>query len=607
MLIFWGKMYKIDVGYYKYLIIGILDEWEDNGMLKFLKIILSLAIILGNTVIIKANDELGLTEAIVEEQMSEEGIVESEEIEEDINEEGNNQENDEEASITFEGLMNNSNDLLQVPDRLNVLPNRELKINNQALYGFRSLAESPYSFQFINPFTVIGAFYDATGAVHALGFTQVTKNYYNELEVQFLYTSNMYYSKDRFVEIQFYKIDDDEFYYDGYVSFDTYGENELILTAQLPYESYKNQEYLYLRIGTVNSYNPNYLSNSFDIKVYNPYYQAENIDTTPPIITLNGSSVMTIEAGETFYDPGASAYDTVDGAVSVDAWGSVDTSRVGAYTITYISWDYSGNKATTTRTVYVKDTKAPVITLNGESMVYVRQGSQYSERGASAYDRVDGNVNVTINGSVDSSRIGTYTLTYTATDKSGNQAKFMRNVKVIASDAPFTDVEANKWYTEHIMSFVKKQYINGYDDGTFKPQNPITRAEFVKIVNKAFGLTDKFTPVENLPFTDLDSEWKFDELKIALAAGYITPATEFRHNDPINRQEAAKIVGSLLNIQGQGNLDFTDADEIAPWAQGYVQGLVQAGVLSKNETFRPMDSITRAEAVKMLNIARGLQ
>ena len=172
----------------------------------------------------------------------------------------------------------------------------------------------------------------------------------------------------------------------------------------------------------------------------------------------------------------------------------------------------------------------------------------------------------------------------------------------------FPDVEEGKWYTSHIQEFVSLGFVKGYSDGTFQPQNPITRAEFVKIVNKAFGLADKFTPVDEMPFTDLDSQWKKDELKLALAAGYITPATEFRHNAPINRQEAAKIVGYLLgdNLQSGLPLEFTDADEIATWAQDYVAGLVEVGVLSKNETFRPKDSITRAEAVKMLNIARGL-
>lgn len=196
--------------------------------------------------------------------------------------------------------------------------------------------------------------------------------------------------------------------------------------------------------------------------------------------------------------------------------------------------------------------------------------------------------------------VGVNTISFTQIEDSNNGNN---NAPIV-----FPDIEEGKWYTSHIQEFVSLGFVKGYSDGTFKPQNPITRAEFVKIVNKAFDLSSQFTPVTDLPFTDLDSEWKKDELKLALAAGYITPATEFRHNDPINRQEAAKIVGYLLGskIQAGLSLDFTDASDIAPWAQDYVAGLVQVGVLSKNETFRPKDPITRAEAVKMLNIARGL-
>ena len=168
------------------------------------------------------------------------------------------------------------------------------------------------------------------------------------------------------------------------------------------------------------------------------------------------------------------------------------------------------------------------------------------------------------------------------------------------TDTFFTDVEEGKWYTQHINDFVQKGFIQGYSDGTFRPNNVITRAEFVKIVNLAFGLTDKVT---DLPFTDLDTEWKKEELKIALAAGYITPATTFRHNDPINRQEAAKIVGSLLNLQGDGKVDFADKDLIASWAINYVDALVDGGILTSNSEFRPQDPLTRAEAVKMLNLA----
>lgn len=173
-------------------------------------------------------------------------------------------------------------------------------------------------------------------------------------------------------------------------------------------------------------------------------------------------------------------------------------------------------------------------------------------------------------------------------------------IKDVTPAGPFTDTE-DHWSNDYVNSFYNKGFINGYADGTFRPDNSITRAEFVKLVNRAFGFTEK---VEEIPFTDLDTAWKVEELKIAMAAGYITPAETFRHNDPINRQEAAKIIGSVLNLTGDAEkLQYSDADSISDWAKGFVQALVEEGVLTQKENFRPKDAIRRGEAVKMLEVA----
>jgi len=77
------------------------------------------------------------------------------------------------------------------------------------------------------------------------------------------------------------------------------------------------------------------------------------------------------------------------------------------------------------------DTIAPTITLNGESTITLVQGSTYTELGANALDDKDGDIAVSITGSVDTSTEGTYTITYTATDSAGNEAKVSRTVHVI--------------------------------------------------------------------------------------------------------------------------------------------------------------------------------
>ncbi|MCI4429827.1 MAG: DUF5011 domain-containing protein, partial [Burkholderiales bacterium] len=77
-------------------------------------------------------------------------------------------------------------------------------------------------------------------------------------------------------------------------------------------------------------------------------------DTTPPVITLNGSASMTVTIGSSFSDPGATATDNIDGNVSVNVTGSVNLSVVGIYTLQYNARDLAGNDATTvTRTVNV--------------------------------------------------------------------------------------------------------------------------------------------------------------------------------------------------------------------------------------------------------------
>ncbi len=80
----------------------------------------------------------------------------------------------------------------------------------------------------------------------------------------------------------------------------------------------------------------------------------ETPDTTSPVITVTGNNPETVIQDSTYNDAGATALDDVDGPVTVTTTGSVDTSTVGTYTITYTATDAAGNTATATRTVNVK-------------------------------------------------------------------------------------------------------------------------------------------------------------------------------------------------------------------------------------------------------------
>ncbi len=179
-------------------------------------------------------------------------------------------------------------------------------------------------------------------------------------------------------------------------------------------------------------------------KVKTPIVE-EPSDTTAPVITLNGASPMDVTQGDTFTDPDATATDDTDGSVTVSATGSVDTSTVGTYAITYSARDTAGNIASKIRTVNVTatpDTTAPVITLNGSNLMDLTQGDTFTDPGATATDDMDGSITVSATGSVDTSTVGTYTITYIASDSAANTATKTRTVNVIAEpDTTTTDDE----------------------------------------------------------------------------------------------------------------------------------------------------------------------
>ena len=104
-----------------------------------------------------------------------------------------------------------------------------------------------------------------------------------------------------------------------------------------------------------------------------------------------------------------------DGGETVTTSGSVDVNTVGTYTITYSATDAAGNEGTATRTVTVVDTTAPVISVTSGTDT-VELGATWTDAGATA----DGGETVTTSGSVDTSTVGTYTITYSATDAAGN-------------------------------------------------------------------------------------------------------------------------------------------------------------------------------------------
>jgi hypothetical protein len=151
------------------------------------------------------------------------------------------------------------------------------------------------------------------------------------------------------------------------------------------------------------------------------------VDTTVPVITLEGEVTVTLEVGTSYTDEGTTANDNYDGDITdnIVIINNVDKDVVGEYTITYNVSDVNGNVAEeVTRTVNVVDTTVPVITLEGEVTVTLEVGTSYTDEGATANDNYDGDItdNIVIINNVDKDVVGEYTITYNVSDVNGNDA-----------------------------------------------------------------------------------------------------------------------------------------------------------------------------------------
>ncbi|MDG1355128.1 MAG: DUF5011 domain-containing protein, partial [Opitutales bacterium] len=158
-----------------------------------------------------------------------------------------------------------------------------------------------------------------------------------------------------------------------------------------------------------------------------------DLDDTVPLISLNGDSNITHEAGTAYLDANASWTDAVDGSGSILASGQVNAGTPGIYVLSFNYTDAAGNAAqSVTRTVQVVDTILPVISLNGDSNITHDGGTAYIDANASWTDAVDGGGTVLASGEVNPSIPGTYLLDYDYTDAAGNSAQTVtRRVEVI--------------------------------------------------------------------------------------------------------------------------------------------------------------------------------
>ncbi len=151
------------------------------------------------------------------------------------------------------------------------------------------------------------------------------------------------------------------------------------------------------------------------------------VDSAKPEITLTGEAKQIICPNKEYTEEGYAATDNYDG----DLTNKVKIDKKDNKII-YVVEDSSGNKASVEREFEKKDTEAPVITLKSGSNTSVVLGGTFKEPGYTATDNCDDDLTdkVEVSGKVDTSKTGTYELTYKVRDSSGNEGTITRKVTV---------------------------------------------------------------------------------------------------------------------------------------------------------------------------------
>lgn len=169
--------------------------------------------------------------------------------------------------------------------------------------------------------------------------------------------------------------------------------------------------------------------------------------------------------------------------------------------------------------------------------------------------------------------------------------------------AAFTDTDGN-WAESAIEKWSEKYgVLNGYEDGSFHPDDPITRGAFAGILNRFLQYQASSPPGT---FSDTDGAyWEDAILRLHAAGVYLGTDGAARLTTDITRQQAITMVGRAFKLPETSTaLIYSDAAGIETYAAGYLGTMAERGYITDvgaDNQFRPTEPITRAELVNLLN------
>ena len=200
-------------------------------------------------------------------------------------------------------------------------------------------------------------------------------------------------------------------------------------------------------------------------------------------------------------------------------------------------------------------------------------------------------------------------VTVTAVDASGNIGRASVDIAPYGVGHKFTDT-GDYWAADYVDFLYNANITTGYNDGTFRPNQNITRAQFAVMLYRYLKLDESKYADVSLPFADLNTipEYAIPAIKALYTEGVISGAEKngrlyFNPNNALTRAQAAAMIG---RTQAKGyalaDLTFTDNGKIPGYADYYIRTMVAQGVINgySDGSFMPHSNITRGQMAKIL-------
>ncbi len=301
----------------------------------------------------------------------------------------------------------------------------------------------------------------------------------------------------------------------------------------------------------------------YEVKVFQ---DGEPVFEKPPRISITNENPIHLDVGETYFEFGATAIDSIDGNVTSDLLisGSVNTARAGEYSVVYSVTDSAGLLSRATRRVVVHG-RPPVIVVQGRALfandnpVYITVGSQYIQApdpdeqptaivdaGVIALDISDGNITELVvtsgfpsgNQSIDTSTEGTRVITYSVTDSNGSTAVAQRSVRVVAADSDIPQITILG--SNPIFMDINQDYSDAGATATDLTDGNITGS----IVRSGEVLVN-FEGVYEIEYSVTDSEGETETATRVVVVRGIEPEIHLVGSNPVNIE-----IGSSYADQG---------------------------------------------------------